>query len=65
MTPFGDKTFLLNLPATSPAFRFEQRTRTRSASFSALCLRCASCSFSSYWLYSFLVISRITSALAS
>ena len=38
---------------------------TSRASFSALCFRCSSCSFSSYWLYSFLVISRITSALAS
>lgn len=39
--------------------------RTRSACFSALCRRCSSCSLSSYWPYSFLVISLNTSALAA
>lgn len=57
-------------PGSSPAPHPPTSTlgaaaHTRSASLSALCLRCSSCSFSSYWLYSFLVISLITSALAS
>lgn len=47
----------------SPLCSYDRHTR--SASFSASCLRCSSHSFSSYWLYSFLVISLITSALAS
>lgn len=39
--------------------------RTRRISFSALCFCSSSRIFSSYWLYSFLVISLMTSALAS
>lgn len=46
-------------------FYWQHGRLTRRASFSALCFCCSSCSFSSYWLYSFLVISLITSALAS
>lgn len=38
---------------------------TRRISFSALCFCSSSRIFSSYWLYSFLVISLMTSALAS